>query len=123
MRLSCALLSCTLLVTATAALAGERGHTRYLEVVNRAHDSLTAVAVKPSEGDQAFRDWPLERPVQGGGNSFTLAVNEPGCRFDVQMQFRNGSAVVYKDVDVCRLQSLRIDPLQRGERGTRLAAD
>jgi hypothetical protein len=123
MTLSSLLLTCTLLCTATAALAGDRSPTRYLQVVNRAHDSLTAVAVKPSQGDHDFRDWPLQRPVQGGGDSFTLAVDQPGCRYDMQLQFRNGRAVVYKDVDVCRLQSLRIDPLQRGERGLRLAAD
>ena len=123
MRLSPVLLTCTLLVVTATTSAGEADKTRYLQVVNRAHDSLTAIAVKPSQVDQDFRDWPLASPVQGGGDSFTLAVREPGCRFDLQLQFRNGRAVVYKDVDVCRLQSLRIDPLQRGERALRLAAD
>jgi hypothetical protein len=123
MRLTSVLLTCTLLAASTTVLAGERSPTRYLEVINRAHDSLTGVAVKPSEGGQDFRAWPLKTPVQGGGDSFTLAMREPGCRFDFQLQFRDGRAVVYKDVDVCRLQSLRIDPLQRGERALRLAAD
>lgn len=123
MRLFFVLLTCTLLAASATTLAGERSHTRTLEVVNRAHDSLTGVAVKPSQGDHDFRAWPLASPVQGGGNSFTLAMPEPGCRFDFQLQFRDGRAVVYKDVDVCRLQSLRIDPLQRGERAVQLAAD
>ena len=114
-----ALLACCCLSLAPA-LAGEP--TRYLDVVNRAHDSLTAMAVRPVDSD-SFRDLPLAAPVRGGGDATTLAIRDSGCRFDLRMQFRDGRAVVYKDVDVCRLQSLRIDPLRKQDDGTRLAKD
>lgn len=120
--LTLALTCATLICVALPAAAGDTAKTRYLDLVNRSRDSVTAVAIAPA-GSTEFRASMLAQPVQGGGDATTLAIREEGCQFDVRLQFRDGRSVIYKNVDACRLQSLRIDPLRKGEDGTRLAKD
>lgn len=105
-----------------AAQAGDNDNSRTLAVVNRAHDSLTALAMSPA-GQDDYRDVPLARSVQGGGDATTVNFDGGHCRYDLRMQFRDGRRMVYTNVDVCRLQSLRIDPPRKGDDGTRLARD
>ncbi|WP_282296287.1 hypothetical protein [Stenotrophomonas sp. PS02289] len=93
------------------ACAAHAGATRYLNLLNRAHDSVMAVDVA-EPGSEAFRSRPID-PITGGGGSATVQLGDTGCRFDVRLQFRNGRQVIYRDVDVCRGDTLVIVPLPR----------
>ena len=99
-----------LLLVATQARAEEP--TRYLELVNRAHDRVTTLAVAPVGGAQ-FRDVPLASSLRGGGGSATVQIAQTDCRYDLRMEFANGRTVTYRDVDVCRHARLRIAKLPR----------
>ena len=101
-------------------IAGEPG--RYLELVNRAHDTVTAVSAAPA-GSGVFQPMPLPVPLRGGGDATTLSVAGERCRYDLQFTFRDGRAVVYPQVDLCRHRGLRIQPLPRAsvEDGARVA--
>lgn len=101
-----------LLLLAATAHAAERG--RYLELVNRAHASVTAVAVAAA-GSGRFDDKPID-PVAGGGGATTLRVDDAGCRYDLQVGFRDGRRVVYSNVDVCRGGRLVISAMPRDGR-------
>lgn len=81
--------------------------TRYLELVNHAHESIVSLAIA-AEGSDAFHDLPIDAPLQGGGNATTLAINGEVCRYDLRISFRNGGSLLYKGVDVCRYRSLRV---------------
>ena len=81
--------------------------TRYLELVNRAHDSIVSLAIA-DEGSEAFRDLPIEAPLRGGGNATTLAISGEVCRYDIRVSFRGGRSLLYKGVDVCRYRALRV---------------
>ena len=96
------------------AIAGEP--TRYLELVNRAHDTVTAVSAAPA-GSGAFQPMPLPAPLRGGGDATTLSVAGEHCRHDLQFTFRDGRSVVYPQVDLCRHRGLRIQPLPRASTG------
>ena len=109
------------LATATHAVAAEPA-TRYLELSNRAHDSLTALAIA-EPGSDAFRDLPLGAPVRGGGDSTTLQLAGDACRYDLRFTFRNGRSMIYRDVDVCahRVSIRPLPRLQAGERDVQVA--
>lgn len=101
--------------TATQTQAGER--MRYLELLNRAHDSVTSLAIAPS-GDDAFRAVPLGGALPAGGGSTNIEIAGDHCRYDLRMDFRNGRTAIYRDFNVCRNRSLRIGKLPRaGETG------
>ena len=97
--------ACLLAATAHA----NAGDTRYVDLVNRAYDSVTSLSVAPA-GSDAFEEIPLE-PLKGGGDSATVSVDAEGCRYDFRFQFRNGKAMVYENVDVCRYGKMYIRPL------------
>ncbi|MBP3983726.1 hypothetical protein J5837_04735 [Pseudoxanthomonas helianthi] len=99
-----------LLATAVHAHAGD---TRYVDLVNRAHDSVTSLSVAPA-GSDAFEDVPLE-PLKGGGDSATVSVDAEGCRYDFRFHFSNGRTMVYENVDVCRYGKMYIRPLPTGD--------
>jgi hypothetical protein len=80
---------------------------RYLELINRAHNSIVSLAIA-AEGSDAFRDLPIDTPLQGGGNATTLAVAGEACRYDIRVSFRDGRSLLYKGFDVCRYRSLRV---------------
>lgn len=93
-----------------AAIAhANAGDTRYIDIVNRAHDSVTSLSVAPA-GSDAFEEIPLE-PLKGGGDSATVSVDAEGCRYDFRFRFRNGKTMVYENVDVCRYGRMYIRPL------------
>jgi hypothetical protein len=108
------------LAIATQAQAGER--PRYLELINRAHDSVTSVAVAPA-GVDAFREMPLGGALRGGGGSTTIEIADETCRYDLRLQFRNGRTVIYRDFNVCRNGSLRIGKLPRADDADGAAAE
>ncbi|MEG2805008.1 hypothetical protein [Stenotrophomonas sp.] len=107
-----------LLLTATAAHAAER--VRYLDLVNRAHDRVTAVAVAPA-GSGAFQAKDIDA-VPGGGGATTVGIADAGCRYDLQVQFGNGRSALYPNVDVCRGGRLVISAMPRDARYARQAA-
>lgn len=113
MRLTCAAVLAALLV-ATAARADEgtqtRGtQTRYVELTNRAHDSVTSLAIATA-GSDSFHDKPLGTPLRGGGDSATIEIASDSCLYDFRFRFRDGQTMVYQDVDICRGNRLRIEP-------------
>ncbi|WP_422506304.1 hypothetical protein [Stenotrophomonas sp. GZD-301] len=85
--------------------------TPYLGLLNRAHDSITAIEVAPA-GTAAFAPVVIA-PLPGGGGSTTVTLAGQGCRFDLRLGFRNGRRAVYHGVDVCRGDTLVIAPLPR----------
>jgi len=95
-----------LLAAATHANA-ERAPTRYFDLVNTAHDSVTSLAVAPA-GSDAFREIELGAPLRGGLTSATVEIPGDGCLRDFRLVFRDGRTLVYPDVDVCRYRSLRL---------------
>jgi hypothetical protein len=101
-----------------AAQANVQPHSHYLELINRARDSLVSLAIAPA-GGEAFREMPIGEPLRGGGASTTLEVDGGNCVYDFRMVFHNGRTAVYRDVDVCRYRSLHIRPLPRAATGGR----
>lgn len=91
-----------LLLTATAAHAD--GAPRYLSLLNRSDNSITALQVAVA-GSEAFAPRPID-PIAGGGGSTTVRLGNAGCRFDLHLQFRNGRQVFYREVDICRGDTL-----------------
>lgn len=88
------------------------GDTRYVDLVNRAYDSVTSLSVAPV-GSDAFEEIPLE-PLKGGGDSATVSVDAEDCRYDFRFRFSNGRTMVYENVDVCRYGKMYIRPLPTG---------
>jgi hypothetical protein len=93
------------------ASTAHAGDARYLSLLNRAHDSVVAMAVAPA-GDATFEPRPIDM-LAGGGDSTTVRLADAGCRFDLRLQFRNGRMAIYRDVDVCSGDTLVIAPLPR----------
>lgn len=106
------------LLFATAAHAGDGNDTRYLELINRAHDSVRSLEVA-SAGSDAFQQKPLGAPLRGGGDSTTIGIAGEGCLYDLRFKFLNGRMLIYKDVDVCSGDRLAIRPLPTSD-ATRL---
>ena len=96
------------------ARAGEP--IRYFELVNRAHDSVTALAVAPA-GSPDFRALPLRTALRGGGDATTLELAADACRLDFRFTFRDGRSALYPGIDVCRHGGLRIRALSPSARG------
>lgn len=103
------------ILATTAAHAGDN-NTRYLELINRAHDSMTSFAVA-APGSDAFVDVPLGAPLRGGGDSTTLELADANCRYDLRFMFIDGRAMVYRDVDICRYPRVRIRHMPRADEG------
>ncbi|KRA20554.1 hypothetical protein [Lysobacter sp. Root604] len=101
----------TLCVAATTA-ANAHARGRYLELVNRAHDSVVAVAIA-DVGQSAFRDAALGESLRGGGGSATIELDGEACRRDFRVAFRDGRSQLYRDIDVCRRQRLQLRPFPR----------
>lgn len=101
------------ILATTTAYAGDT-NTRYLELINRAHDSMTSFAVA-APGSEAFVDVPLGAPLRGGGGSTTLGLADASCRYDLRFKFIDGRAMVYPGVDICRYPRVRIRHLPRAD--------
>lgn len=105
----------SLFAAAATAHAQGDGRLHYLHLVNRAHDSVTSLAVADA-GSGAFRDIVAD-PLRGGGDSATVGVAGAGCRYDLRFGFSDGRTLVYNDLDVCRNVLVRIRPLPRRQAG------
>ena len=101
--------------------AGAKEHTYYLELINRAHDSVTAVAIAPA-GEEDFLPMTLAGPLRGGGGSATLQIAGAQCLYDVRVQFRDGRTGVQRNVDVCRHRGLRLRALPRASGDAQVGA-
>lgn len=113
-------LICPLLVVSLCAAShANAGEARYLGLLNRAHDSVMALEVAPA-GSDVFAARPIE-VLPGGGGSAVVRLGEQGCRFDLRMTFSNGRRAVYHAVDVCRGDTLAIQPLPRSRAQAALA--
>lgn len=94
--------------------------TRYFDLVNASHDSVTSLAVAPAGGD-AFRDVDLGPPLRGGVTSTTVELPQGDCVRDFRLAFADGRVLVYPDIDVCRHRQLRLS--QRDGRSVPIAPD
>ena len=94
------------------ATARDASPSRYIDLVNRANDSVSTLSVA-AVGSNDLVPVALGGRVRGGGGSTTFAIAGEGCRFDFHFGFRNGRSLVQRDVDVCRNSTLR---LQRNPR-------
>ena len=101
------------ILATTTAYAGDT-NSRYLELINRAHDSMTSFAIA-APGSDAFVDVPLGAPLRGGGDSTTLGLADASCRYDLRFKFIDGRAMVYRGVDICRYPRVRIRHLPRAD--------
>lgn len=95
------------LLAITTHANAERVPTRYFDLVNAAHDSVTSLAIAPA-GSDAFRDIEFGAPLRGGLTSTTVQIPDNGCRHDFRVVFRDGRTLVYRDIDVCRYRQLRL---------------
>ncbi|HEY0659903.1 MAG TPA: hypothetical protein VGD21_01055 [Lysobacter sp.] len=102
-----AVLATLLLAVATHGAHAEHASTRYFDLVNATHDSVTSFAVAPA-GSDAFRELDLGGPLRGGLTSTTVDIAEGGCRRDFRVVFRDGRRLLYPDIDVCRYRRLRL---------------
>jgi hypothetical protein len=100
-------------LVAAAANAAER--TRYLELINRAHDSVTSLTIAKA-GEDVFRAVPFGDPLGGGGDSTTIEVVGNTCRYDLRFTLRDGRALIYRDIDICHQHRLHIRRLPRSTR-------
>jgi hypothetical protein len=92
--------------TGAANAAGEKV-VHHLRIVNATFDSVTSLAFALPQ-DPVFRGMDLESPLQGGLTSITVDVPGEGCLRDVRVTFRNGRALVYPNLDLCRHSGLRL---------------
>jgi hypothetical protein len=98
---------------AGSAFAHAKLPMRYLELVNRAHDSIVSLSVAKAGSDE-FRELPFDAPLGGGGGATTLAVAGEDCRYDIRVSFSDGRTQVYRGLDLCRHRGLRIPPPRMG---------
>ncbi|WP_368565679.1 hypothetical protein [Pseudoxanthomonas sp. UTMC 1351] len=115
------------LLFVTAAYADKGTQTRYVELINRAHDSVISLSIATA-GSDSFQDKPLGAALRGGGDSATIEIASDNCLHDFRFGFRNGQTVIYEGVDVCRGNRLRIAPLpaiakHRGSDSSETAAE
>lgn len=90
-----------------AKVSDEHKPVHHFRIVNATFDSVTGLAFAPPQ-DPVFHDMKLETPLQGGLTSITVDVPGGGCLRDVRVTFRNGRALVYPNLDVCRHGGLRL---------------
>ena len=100
------------LLSVIAVQASANESTHYVDLINRAHGSVTALATAVP-GSDAFRETPLGASLRGGGDSTTVEVAGEGCSYDLRFTFANGRTMVYRNIDICRYSVVRIRPLPR----------
>jgi hypothetical protein len=97
---------------ATVAVCAEpagasRESMRPLRVVNATFDGVTALAIAPS-GSADFHSITLARPLPGGKASIMVDVPPGACRRDVRVTFSGDRTLIYRNLDVCRNDGLRL---------------
>ncbi|MCD9030229.1 hypothetical protein LDO32_00570 [Luteimonas sp. Y-2-2-4F] len=105
--LAAALSACLVLSAAHAHAGGER--TRYFELVNASHDSVTALAAAPA-GSGAYAPLALGVPLRGGTRAVTVELPGGACRYDLRVGFGDGRTLLYPGIDACRHPGLRLRP-------------
>jgi hypothetical protein len=83
------------------------GPGRLFRLVNASFDSVTAVEVA-SRNATGYMPIDLREPLQGGLTSTTVRLPDGTCLRDVRVTFRDGRSEVYRDVDVCKANGLRL---------------
>lgn len=99
------LFAMTLLLGAANSARAESTH--YLDLVNTADSSIVAFAVAPA-GTDRFHDISLgAEPLQGGGNSTTIAIDGDGngCSRDLRATFIDGRVLIQRNFNVCKYRS------------------
>ncbi|MGN6520707.1 MAG: hypothetical protein ACTHK2_14905 [Dokdonella sp.] len=96
----------------------------YLDLVNTAPASLVGFAVATA-GSGDWRTIELGgAPLQGGGDTTTVAIRGEGCLCDLRSTFGDGLVLVQRDFDVCRYRSYHTGPyLRRARADARIARD
>lgn len=95
-------------LTACATPAGAQPESRRpLRIVNATFDGVTALAIAPS-GSADFHNITLARPLPGGQASIMVDVPPGACRRDVRVTFRGDRSLLYRNLDVCRNDGLRL---------------
>jgi hypothetical protein len=95
------------LPAACASSPAPSSAARHFDIVNGTHDRVQAIAVAVAESPD-FDDVALAAPL-GGGHQWTTVALPPGpCLRDVRVHFRDGRAWLYRGIDVCRHQRLRM---------------
>jgi len=107
-------------LAATAHVHAGGAPTRYFDLINASHDSVTSFAVAPA-GENAFHEIDLGAPLRGGVTSATVEIPEGDCARDFRLVFADGRTLVYPGIDVCRYRQLRLT--QRDGRSGPVAPD
>lgn len=102
----CIALPACLALSAAVVRAGEPS-TRYFELVNASHDSVTAVEAAPA-GSGDYGPLALDAPLRGGAHTVTVALPGAQCRYDFRVGFRDGRTLLYPNIDACRHRGLRL---------------
>lgn len=118
------ILTTLLLAGGLAGRAAAAGDLHYLDLVNTAPSSLTGFAVAAAGSDD-WRGVDLgDAPVQGGGDSTTVAIRGGDCLRDLRSTFRDGRVLIQRNFDVCRYRSYHTGQyLRRAQAEARLARD
>ncbi len=80
---------------------------RPLRIVNATFDGVTALAIAPS-GSGDFQNIALAQTLPGGQASILVDVPPGACHRDVRVTFRGERSLLYRNLDVCRNDGLRL---------------
>ena len=80
---------------------------RLFRIVNASFDSVTALEVANRDAT-GYESIDLREPLQGGLTSTTVRLPDGTCLRDVRVTFRDGRSEVYRDIDVCKANGLRL---------------
>ena len=80
---------------------------RPLRIVNATFDGVTALAMAPS-GSADFQNITLAQPLPGGQASVMVDVPPGACHRDVRVTFHGDRSLLYRNLDVCRHDGLRL---------------
>ena len=106
-RLAAPLLVFSAMLITLAACASPAASMRPLRIVNATFDGVTALAIAPS-GSTDFQDVALARALPGGQASMMVDVPAGACHRDVRVTFRGDRSLLYRNLDVCRNDGLRL---------------
>lgn len=107
LRLAAPLLVFNAMLITLAACATPTGSMRPLRIVNATFDGVTALAIAPS-GSADFQAVALAQPLPGGQASIMVDVPPGACHRDVRVTFRGERSLLYRNLDVCRTDGLRL---------------
>jgi hypothetical protein len=80
---------------------------RLFRIVNASFDSVTALEVANKDAT-GYEPVDLREPLQGGLTSTSVRLPDGTCLRDVRVTFRDGRSEVYRDIDVCKANGLRL---------------